>query len=354
MSTQTFSVMSMVVFAHARLSRRPVQKGFFALGRGRMTKHEVRKINRLHPSRQPETWMRLLFSGTSPRSLSALLVLVCLLLAGPAWSVEGKIQLRGEHLFSSDVGPGQGEVQITRTRGDVGLSRYTLSWESSWFSWKNRAELPFGNGRDDPWDSLHMLALRVDHRDRLSERWSYFVQGALRSGFEKQVSRSLGAAVNGGLVYAWNESWTLGLGGFIGWDPTSEFAFSSTFAMIGPFVQYRHPRSPGFSARLAMPQSELRYTFDQAWSVWLGAGVNSGTYRLADASPVMPRGYLRERQYFTGLFLDYHPAPNLMLRLGPTYNFQQRMEIYDSSGDRQEKHHMDPALGLEAGLQWRF
>lgn len=288
------------------------------------------------------------------RQLAMLSALACLFLASPSRAMEGTIKLQGEHLFSSQVGSGGGKASVTRARADAGLSRYTISWQSSWFSWDNPRDLPLGNAGNTPWDSLHMLALRIDHRDMLSERWSYFVQGAVRSGFEKQVSRSVGAAVNGGLVYAWNQSWTLGLGGFIGWDPTSEFAFSSTSAMLGPFVQYRHPKAPGFSARLAMPQSELRYTFDHACSVWLGLGVAAGTYRLADDSPVMPRGYLRERQYTTGIFLDYTPAPNLMLRFGPTFNFQRRMEIFDSSGDKHKTHSLDPGLGLEAGLEWRF
>lgn len=288
------------------------------------------------------------------RWLTALAVLACLAVSTPAWSMDTAIHLHGEHLFASPFSSSDGEVAISRARADAKVSRFTLSWQSSWYHWKHRTDLPFGAGDESPWSALNMLALRADHRDQLTERWSYFVQGAVRSGFEKQLSRSVGAALNGGLVYAWDETWTLGLGGFIGWDPTSEFAFSSTFAMVGPFVQYRHPKAPGFSARLAMPQSELRYTFDQNWSAWLGLGVTSGTYRLADDSPVMPRGYIRERHYRTGIFLDYSPAPNLMLRLGPTYNFQRRMEVFDSSGDKKRKHDMDPALGLEAGLEWRF
>lgn len=277
-----------------------------------------------------------------------------LAIAAPAWAVEGKFHFFGEYLGSADVESGDGEVAVTRTRADIGLSRFTLSWEGSWFTWKNQSGLPFGNGRDDPWNGLHMLALRVDQRGELSERWSYFVQGALRSGFEKQVSRSVGVAANGGLVYAWDDNWTLGLGGFIGWDPTSDFAFSSTFAMIGPFVQYRHPRAPGFSARLAMPQSELRYAFDQQWSTWIGLGISSGTYRLADDSPVMPKGYVRERQFSTGLFLDYFPLPNLMLRFGPSYYFERSLQIYDSSGEKTDKYDLDPAVGVKLELEWRF
>ncbi len=279
---------------------------------------------------------------------------LCLVFAAPAKAVDGKVRLAGEYLGAAGVESGRGEVAVTRARTDIGLSRFTLSWESSWFDWKNRSALPLGNGHDDPWDGLHMLALRVDHRGGLTERWSYFVQGALRSGFERQLSRSVGVAVNGGLVYAWDDTWTLGLGGFIGWDPTSDFAFSSTFAMIGPFVQYRHPRAPGFSARLAMPKSELRYTFDQHWSTWFGLGISSGTYRLTDDSPVMPKGYLRERQFSAGLFLDYFPLPNLMLRFGPSYNFQRSFQIYDSSGDKTDKYDLDPSVGVELGLEWQF
>jgi len=273
---------------------------------------------------------------------------VCLFGSVQVQAMQGKTQLQGEQLFSSRVGSDKGKVAISRFRADAGLSRFTLSWQSSWFTWKNKAALPMGNGRDTPWDSLHMLALRVDHRDTLSERWSYFLQGAFRSGFESELSRSLGVAANGGLVYAWNESWTVGLGGFVGWDPTREFAFSSTFAMIGPFVQYRHPKSPGFSARLAMPRSELRYTYDHAWSYWLGLGLETGTYRLRNDSPVMPKGYLRERLFNTGLYVDYSPTPNLRLRLGPTFNFLRRMEIFDSAGDKQRL--LQKLLGAQLGF----
>lgn len=275
-------------------------------------------------------------------------VLACLLFACQALAVDGKVRLSGEHLFSSRFDAGSGKVAVSRAGVDVGLSKFTLGWQTSWYSWQDTSGLPFGNGRDNPWDALHMLSLRVDHRDSLAGKWSYFVQGSLRTGFEDQVSRSAGAAVGGGLVYELNDAWSLGIGGYAGWDPTG------VSAMLGPSIQYRHPRSPGFSARLAMPRSEIRYTFDPTWSVWLSLGLDSGTYRLADDSPVMPRGYLRERRINSGLFLDCSPAPNITLRFGPTYNFQRRMEIHNSSGDKLQTQDLKPTPGLEAWLEWKF
>jgi hypothetical protein len=269
--------------------------------------------------------------------------------------LDGKVIIRGEFQSSGQVGDdGRGEVDISRIRTDVSLSRYSLAWQTSWYSWQDKHALPFGDGNGDPWGALHSLSLLVDHHGILAPRWSYFVQGAIRSGFEKELSRSVGIAANGGVIYAWNDSWALGLGGFIGVDPTSKFAFSSTFAMAGPFVQYRHPKAVGFSGRLGFPQSELRYTRNQVWSAWLGLGVDSGTYRLADNSMVMPKGYVRERLYKTGFYLDVTPRPSLIVRLGPTYNFGRRLEFYDSGGNKRRSHDLDAVPGLEASVHWTF
>ncbi len=299
------------------------------------------------------------------------ILFLALLFSAPAWceengsgrdskpgpvreSATAKVMVHGSHLLSGHLGDDQGKVSISRSRTDLTYSRYTLSWENSWYSWQDHAALPFGDRRQDPWNSLHALSLLVDQRDRLSERWSYFVQGAIRAGFEKQLSRSVGVAANGGLIYFWDENWALGIGGFIGLDPTSKFAFSSTFAMAGPFLQYRHPRAMGISGRLGFPKSELRYTFNPVWSAWLGLGINSGTYRLADDSNVMPRGYVREKMYTSGIYLDANPTPALMIRLGPTYNFGRRLEFYDSGGGKRRSHDLDAVLGLEASVNWTF
>jgi hypothetical protein len=306
----------------------------------------------------------------APSVFVALLIMAILVLAGPARGQEGPpassqsgsgfappsgiLALSGFHLFNSAVGDDQGKVNVTQTRADASWSRFSLGWHSNWYSWENKSSLPFGNGQEAPWDSLHVLTFMVNQRGLLSQRWSYFVQGAIRSGFEKEVSRSVGVAANGGLVYVWSEDWTVGLGGFIGWDPTTKFAFSSTFAMVGPFLQYRNPRASGLSGRLGFPQSELRYTVNPVWSTWLGLGVNSDTYRLADDSAVMPRGYVRSRMFTTGLYLDVTPTPALLLRFGPTYNFSRRLEFYDSGGDKRRSHDLDATLGFEAKVSWSF
>ncbi|GAB6057635.1 hypothetical protein [Desulfonatronum parangueonense] len=306
------------------------------------------------------------------RMLGITLILgLVLLIATPGWSREdapadpgqsrpdrvmplGKAVISGKHQFPGHLNDDQGKVSVSHSRVDLSYSRYTLSWQTSWYSWQDRHALPFGDARTDPWNDLHSLSFLADQRGRLSQRWSYFVQGAIRSGFEKQVSRSVGVAANGGVIYAWDEDWTLGLGGFIGVDPTSKFAFSSTFAMVGPFVQYRHPGAAGLSARLGFPQSELRYTFNPVWSTWLGIGINSGTYRLADNSTVMPRGYVREKTYTTGIYLDVTPTPSLRIRVGPTYNFGRRLEFFDSGGDKRRSYDLKAVPGLEAGLNWTF
>ncbi len=264
------------------------------------------------------------------------------------------LDLSGYHLFNSAFKGDQGKVSVTQARADATWSRFSLGWHSNWYSWEDKSSLPLGSGQEAPWDSLHVLTFMVNQRGRLSQRWTYFVQGAIRSGFEKELSRSVGVAANGGLVYAWNEDWTVGLGGFVGVDPTTKFAFSSTFAMAGPFLQYRNPRALGFSGRLGFPKSELRYTASPVWSTWLGFGINSDTYRLADDSAVMPRGYVRSRMYTTGLYLDVTPTPALLLRLGPTYNFSRRLEISDSGGDKLRSHDLDATLGFEAKVSWSF
>lgn len=274
---------------------------------------------------------------------------------GPAdGGPQAGLELRGYHLFNAGLEDDQGKVAVTQTRADASWSRYSLSWHTNWYSWENKSALPYGDGRNTPWDSLHVLTFMVNHRDQLSPRWSYFVQGAIRSGFEKELSRSVGLAVNGGLVYAWRPDWTIGIGGFIGADPTSKFAFSSTFAMVGPFVQYRHPRAPGLSGRLGFPQSELRYTGSPFWSTWLGFGIDSDTYRLADDSTVMPKGYVRERMFTSGLHLDITPTPSLLLRVGPTYNFGRRQEFFDSGGGKRRSHELDATFGVAAMISWRF
>ena len=94
----------------------------------------------------------------------------------------------------------------------VSLSILTLDFNyvMDSYVWDKLDKLPFGNGKDDPWKTLHMLSLEGVYGSKLNARWSYFLKASGSAAFEEHLDSSyLDSSLGAGALYTLSDTWNL-------------------------------------------------------------------------------------------------------------------------------------------------
>lgn len=263
---------------------------------------------------------------------------------GADWSVD----LQAGAVAGADVDDGGGSVAVGGAGATASWRWLSLSYSVAAYGWDDVSRLPFGNGADDPWDSLHSLGLDLRHQDMVDENWGYFAGGGLSADWEEEMGDSGTVHVRGGVLRALSPGLTLSLGAGA-WAHKTGLRVLPVLAL-----NYGSQDDPGFSATLGAPQTWLRYRFNPAWMVRLGARMDGGTYRLADDSVVAGKGYVRRSGVAAALMADWTPSPGLTLSAGPEWHFARSLTLYNKDGDEQDSYGVDAAPGLAARLRWAF
>ncbi len=268
--------------------------------------------------------------------------------AGDGEPLGVRAAVHGAFTGGADVGDGDGQVAVRTAGVSLGCPVATLSYALTSYDWDDVARLPFGNGSDDPWDELHLLHLAADGHGMLDAHWGWFAGGAVGAGWEEELDGSGFLALSGGALYVVDEDLSLRLG------------LAARLHRVGlrllPAVglDWRTADAPGFSASVGAPESWLRWRFDPAWAMRLGAFIDGGIWRLKDGSPVADGGYVDNFGIVAALVADWSPLPGLTLSFGPDYHFARSLTVYDDDGDRRDDYDVDPAPGGSAALRWTF
>lgn len=293
------------------------------------------------------------FSG--PRHILAMaLVFTLAFLSLPAWAQEkhGKssgpvIDVWGGGLADADVGTGQ--VSATSVRAQVSYKGFSFSYQRSDYIWDNVVGLPFGNGKDEPWEALQIASLGYRHNGKINQDWSWFGNLRVYSAFESEMDGSLGVGVMGGVRYRINRQWGLTMGTIGRYHPVE----SLVLPIVG--LSWNETTQQGFSAEIGFPRSSLSYRFNPGLALHLKMlGFNQSTYRLADDSHVQPSGYMKVDDLITGLQLEYSPIKQLRLEASVIYAFNRTFTAYNKDGDNETEYDVDNALGGILRVVYRF
>ncbi len=283
---------------------------------------------------------------------AALMAWVLILAPGAGRALAGELGLtagvRAEAVAGADVDDGEGSMAVTGTRASLGTSWGGLDYAVARYHWDDASRLPLGNGNDDPWDTLHSLRLDLRHRAMVNDDWGYFVGGGVSAGWEEEMDDAGALHLRAGLLRVLRPGLTLslGLGGAV--------HKTGLRAMPLAALAWGAEEEPGFSAVVGLPETWLRYRFDAAWLVRLGARMEGGLYRLADDSPVVSSGYVRQSGVAAAFVADWSPLENLTLSFGPEWHFARELTLYNEDGDEQDSYDGDAAPGFGLGLRYAF
>ena len=243
-----------------------------------------------------------------------------------------------------------GEAGTVATAVKGGFQWLGLEYARTDYSWSKKERLPFGDHSDDPWDTLHSLTLSSEHDGMFDHEWGWVAGVAVEAAYEDELSGSVGVDAYGGGIYVLNEDTRLLFGLAVSGHETG-VGFLPLLMVDWDFVD---ESGTGWYAALGIPQTMLGYSFSNAFSLTLELGKEDGTYRLADDSKVLGKGYVGHEEMDISLSAAWKPWGNVTFTLGPCYRFSRSMTLYDKGGEEKESYDLDNALGGFVGLSITF
>lgn len=290
-------------------------------------------------------------------ALSMMVAFLFLLVLSPflAWADDGlraSLEGTGTASLPASLNGGPGKVSVVRAGAAAQVKTdfvtIGLSARRDMYSWFNKHRLPFGNGRDVPWEALNRLGVTLRHSGELGGEWGYFATAGASASYEKQTDGSLGLSATAGVVWKPSQEWTVRLGAGVVWHRIRSYPIP----VAG--LTYRSQALKGFEAELGFPYSHARYAVTDWLGVLLTGEMDYGLYRLASDSTVRRDGYVEFAGYSTGLWAELTPLEALTLRLGCAWDFQGSVTLYRESGKGQKQYSRAGTPRLGANLRFDF
>jgi hypothetical protein len=270
-----------------------------------------------------------------------------------SWLDGARTYLYSQYIADSNFSGYDGGYSVASANVGVGYKNFTLWYSRHVYSWNGIDRLPFGNGRDNPWDTLHTLGFYTRHSGRISGKWSYYVNGGVYSAFEEYVAAP-----------------TVIAGANIGYDLTPRITFRlgavtflhprvRTFVLpVAGFTFNRSERrgiaSKGFSFSLGLPETSVSYRFNPIVSTRIAGWIERNLYHLATGNTVQSNGYIEDYNLVSGVFLDLTPMEKLRVSIGVGYDFVRSITFYNRDGHERGSYDLDAAPSGSLRVDYRF
>jgi hypothetical protein len=328
-------------------------------------------------------------------SVTVFTIIACLAGIQPAEAQRDDISLGALHLHGEmlpEVKLDNTETTLSHTQTGVSLSILTLNldYTMDYYSWDKLGNLPFGNGKDDPWETLHSLSLGGMYGGEINEKWSWVVIAAGSTAFEKEISSSyLNSTLGGGAIYSLSDRWNLIGGAGAMYTNAPELDFGDLLddppevipvPVLG--VQWNQDAESGLSLSLIFPleasisyrtfdgalstsadflaqSADITYQFTPMFGVTLSGSLDNGTiHQLADDNVAIPvgtkEGYLKTEGRIVDLMLNVKLSEHTNFKAGPYYIFNQEISVRDKEDKALQKVEADDTFGGKFGLSFVF
>ncbi|MEM9578926.1 MAG: hypothetical protein AAF999_18190 [Pseudomonadota bacterium] len=272
----------------------------------------------------------------------------------PGWStqVDGLATYQGE----TDLDDGS-DFSANRTflRG---TSQYSFGDGSSvGFSASLGAfDYDFGGAAEAPWDNIRDLRLSIPMRLRASENTTIFVSPQVRWDYESGADASDGDTYGVFAGVAWEISDSLTIGPALGAYSQLEDSGADVFPalLINWDINERWNLNTGSGlGATGGPGLTLGYTINDSIKLTLSARVESVQFRLDD-NGVAPDGVGEDESTPVVLSLQYEPNPGVSVSAFAGAEFDGRLRLDDSDGNRISSQSYDTAPLAGIAVRLRF
>jgi hypothetical protein len=328
-------------------------------------------------------------------SVTVFTIITCLTGIQPAEAQWDDISLASVHLHG-DVSPevtfDKTDATFLYTQTGVSLSILTLNFDYTmdYYSWDKLGNLPFGNGKHEPWETLHSLSLSGMYGGEINEKWSWVAIAAGSAAFEKEIGSSyLNGTLGGGAIYSLSDRWNLIGGAGAMYTNAPELDFGDLLndppevipvPVLG--AQWNQDAESGLSLSLIFPleasisyrtfdgtlstsadflaqSADITYQFTPMFGVTLSGSLNDGSiHRLADDNVAIPvgtkEGYLQNGRSIIDLMLNVNLSEHMNFKVGPYYMFNQEISVRDKQDKSLQELEADNAFGGKFGLSFVF
>ena len=262
-----------------------------------------------------------------------------------------KIKATGGVISDADFKNSGGSAQVKTGRISIQSGGFSFGYSARNYKWEDKQRLNFGNGSDDPWNTLHRLTLGYEHEGEINNDWYYSAAITGSSSFEKEMSGSYGGALRGGFMYLINDNWATMFGGrvFVNNIKTEVMPY------LGIIYENFDTDGSGAFMTLGAPSTEIGYAFSEESKLRATFDMDGSTARLKDDSTVVRKGYLETKSMVAGLYYDWKPTDAFSISFGPEYHFGREMKLYNRDGDKVGNTiKQDSAIGGRLQLGYEF
>ncbi|MCP4351686.1 MAG: hypothetical protein GY795_39980 [Desulfobacterales bacterium] len=283
----------------------------------------------------------------------AIIFITVLILCGQTCQAQhedmGGIEFGTAYIGPANVKGKNGEVGGYSASVATSLANLNFGYQYLSFGWDQVNDLPFGNGKDDPWEHLHSASVGYEYSKMADKRWGYFAGINVISQFEKEISGSFGATGFAGMIFNIPESNLIfQTGGVLSYNEVE----ITVMPLVG--LEWNPGAKSGFSATLGVPATQVSYHYGPTAYVSLGLTMDGGMYRLSDDSTVEKEGYLEMESYSALLALGIELVENCDIQVGGLYFFNRDLTLYNKDGDNGRTYGLDEALGMFLNVSLAF
>lgn len=262
-----------------------------------------------------------------------------------------KLRLNGDFVSEASFKDDKGDMGRYSAGFRAQMSFLNFSYSMDNFTWKDKDKLPFGNGHDAPWKTLHRLRLGANYGGSLSKNWTWSGGIFGTASYEKEMEDAFGGGARLGVGYQISKRWDVGFG-------VALFANSISTRVLPYLAGFKYngknDQGQGWFLHLGFPGSEVGYAFSDNFALRAGVDTDSKFYRLANDSDVLEKGYVQLEGWQALFRVDYSPIRHLEITAGPTLHFNRNVTTYRHDGDKVTDEDLGNALGGMLQIRYKF
>ncbi len=213
-------------------------------------------------------------------------------------------------------------------------------------SWSRRSLVaPAGWSGTTEWGSLTRIAPGVQYYQSIGRRWAVWGKFAGIAGFEDNPSRRsvtwspqlvvIRTLKDGTLLYC-------------GAGSLYHRASKTLFPIIG--VAWNTDARTGLSAVAAFPEAYARYRFSERLALRADYEWDTRVFGLAANNPTVRDGYLRIRDHFPALNVEFTPARKATFAAGVRWLGGRDVTIYDRDARTVAEHDVEAAWAFSLSV----
>jgi len=110
----------------------------------------------------------------------------------------------------------------------------------------------------------------------------------------------------------------------------------------------------GFSYAIGVPNTMVRYAFNEKVALKLDLEIETRFYQLADDSHFLPEGFIKCKEIVPGLQVEYAPVKELIMRMGMRHVFESEITYFDKDENELATDEIDGARSYLVSLDFIF